>query len=836
MQQTATSKRTGLLAVVMSALAALVLALALVPGAAWATVYGEVEEETEDTTEEDTTEDLSDSTAFDSGATQESNKQLVIYIYQGSAGNVRYTDYIVTTTVVTDADGNETTSQSFAKGENVKVLVEDEDEDGVADLVIEGDLEANIIVAADVTLEIDGTLTGGSPITFGDYTLGSVITIASKTVTDAAANVLTGVSFVSTYDEDPVLNLTGDGTITGGTGDNLGYEKGVYGGGINVMQGTTLNMYGTTITGNTANQGGGVMVSGTANFYDGSIEGNTVSNTVTVTTEAGTDEDGNEYVTYTYTYDCENPAGGGVYSQTTGTSNFYGTDVTGNSAVNNGSGYAYGGGVYASGTATQYNGTISGNSVSAASSTDESDLDLGDNVYSGGSDCSFTIEGAELADGQWMVMEQLEDESGYVDVWYDVTKTNEEIAATCTEYGTSAYAVYEVYDETVAGDYTYGYLGVVEFTANTVTDEEGNEYADGTYDDDQDWDVADFVDVEDTVYAPLEEEPEDDIEPLKHLGSITKVEASDATCTEDGNEEYYICSLCGTVWVDDGNGSTTILIKDSEGNETEIDYASVSSLEDVTIPATGHSYVNEDGSVNATDYSLENETITFTCTVCGESTEYPAEVSYSVVDGVRYVTISTTEPEEASFTEETGMFFDVMDTSKYYFDAVYALTDEGVIYGYTDGFFGVGDTMTRGQLVSMLYRYEGEPEVTTEASFSDVSDSAYYATAIDWAVENGIADGYGDGTFGPDDAVTFEQFCKILASYLADGSENVTADTSVLDQFSDADDISSWAEVYVAYCVENGLVSGYSNGTIAPAEYVTRERAATVMARAFGLV
>lgn len=828
MQQTATSKRTGLLAVVMSALAALVLALALVPSAAWATVYGEVEEETEESTEEDTTEDLSDSTAFDSGATQESNEQLVIYIYKGSAGNVRYTDYIVTTTVVTDADGNQTTSQSIAKGENKKVLVEDEDEDGVADLVIEGDLEANIIVAADVTLEIDGTLTGGSAITFGDYTLGSVITIANDDVTDAAAEALTDVSFVSTSDEDPVLNLTGDGTITGGTGDDLGYDKGVYGGGINVMQGTTLNMYGTTITGNTANQGGGVMVSGTANFYDGSIEGNTAANVVTATLTTY-DQDGN-VVEVEYTYESEAAYGGGVYSSVNGTSNFYGTDVTGNSAVDNGSAGAFGGGVYASGTATQYNGTISGNSVSSTSGDA-----LGTNVYSGGPDCSFEIEGAELADEQWMAMEELEDESGYVDVWYDV-KIVDGTEATCYDYGTSAYASYAVYDETVAGDYTYGYLGVVEFTANTATDEDGNEYADGTYDDDQDWDVADFVDVEDTVYTPLDAKPENDIEPLKHLGSITKVEASDATCTEDGNEEYYICSLCGTVWVDDGNGSTTILIKDSEGNETEIDYASVSSLEDVTIPATGHSYINEDGSVNATDYSIENETITFTCTVCGESTEYPAEVSYSVVDGVRYVTISTTEPEEASFTEETGMFFDVMDSSKYYFDAVYALTDNGVIYGYTDGFFGVGDTMTRGQLVSMLYRYEGEPEVTTEASFSDVSDSAYYATAIDWAAENGIVDGYGDGTFGPDDAVTFEQFCKILASYLADGSENVTADTSVLDEFSDADDISSWAEVYVAYCVENGLVSGYSNGTIAPSELVTRERAATVLARAFGLI
>lgn len=832
MQQTATSKRTGLLAVVMSALAALVLALALVPGAAWATVYGEVEEETEESTEEDTTEDLSDSIAFDSGATQESNEQLVIYIWKGPAGNVRYRDYIVTTTVVTDAGGNQKTTQSVAKS-GKSVVIEDEDEDGVADLVIEGDLEANIIVAADVTLEIDGTLTG-STITFGDYTLGSVITIANSDVTDSAANVLTDVSFVSTNESDPVLNLTGDGTITGGTGDDLGYNKGVYGGGINVMQGTTLNMYGTTITGNTANQGGGVMVSGTANFYDGSIEGNTASNVVT-TTLTTYDQDGNVVeVAYSYENDDTAAYGGGVYSSVAGTSNFYGTDVTGNSAVDNGNAGAFGGGVYASGAATQYNGTISGNSVSSASGDA-----LGTNVYSGGSDCSFEIEGAELADGQWMVIEEVTDESGtvtgYVDVWYDVT-TVDGTEATCYEYGTSAYAFYAVFNAEVEGDYDYYYLGEVEFTANTTTDEDGNEYADGTYDDDQDWEVADFVDVEDTVYASLDEKPVNDIEPLKHLGSITKVEASDATCTEDGNEEYYICSLCGTVWVDDGNGSTTILIKDSEGNETEIEYASVSSLEDVTIPATGHSYINEDGSVNATDYSLDDETITFTCTVCGESTAYPAEVSYSVVDGVRYVTISTTEPEEASFTEETGMFFDVMDSSKYYFDAVYALTDNGVIYGYTDGFFGVGDTMTRGQLVSMLYRYEGEPEVTTEASFSDVSDSAYYATAIDWAVENDIADGYGDGTFGPDDAVTFEQFCKILASYLADGSENVTADTSVLDQFSDADDISSWAEVYVAYCVENGLVSGYSNGTIAPAEYVTRERAATVMARAFGLI
>lgn len=182
----------------------------------------------------------------------------------------------------------------------------------------------------------------------------------------------------------------------------------------------------------------------------------------------------------------------------------------------------------------------------------------------------------------------------------------------------------------------------------------------------------------------------------------------------------------------------------------------------------------------------------------------------------------------------SALFTDVKDETSCYYDAVYALAEAGYIYGYSDGSFGVDDSLTRAQLVAILYRIAGEPEVSATSSFSDVSADAYYADAIAWAAANGLVSGYGDGTFGPDDPATFEQFCKIIASYACGGSDNVASEQS-LDEFTDAEDVSTWAEEYVAWCVENGIVSGTDDGQILPQNDVPRWRAAVVIARYLGL-
>ncbi|HIU72111.1 MAG TPA: S-layer homology domain-containing protein [Candidatus Galloscillospira excrementipullorum] len=114
--------------------------------------------------------------------------------------------------------------------------------------------------------------------------------------------------------------------------------------------------------------------------------------------------------------------------------------------------------------------------------------------------------------------------------------------------------------------------------------------------------------------------------------------------------------------------------------------------------------------------------------------------------------------------------------------------------------------------------------------FADVAAGAYYAGAVAWASANGIVTGYGDGTFGPDTAITREQLAAILyryAQYL--GLE--VSQTADLTGYGDAADISEWAQQAFAWAVREGLISGMDDGTLAPQGTATRAQVATILMR-----
>ena len=177
-------------------------------------------------------------------------------------------------------------------------------------------------------------------------------------------------------------------------------------------------------------------------------------------------------------------------------------------------------------------------------------------------------------------------------------------------------------------------------------------------------------------------------------------------------------------------------------------------------------------------------------------------------------------------------------SSKYYFEGVYGMAGLGYITGYSNGKFGVGDTMTREQFVTILWRMAGEPDASGNAGFSDVKSSGYYAEAVNWAYENDIMAGYSNGKFGVGEAITFEQMCTVIARYACGGDDalnKAVTDAQAakdLESFTDVSKVSSWADNGMAWCVGQGLVSGNSDGTLAPKSNVARERAATVLWRA----
>ena len=267
------------------------------------------------------------------------------------------------------------------------------------------------------------------------------------------------------------------------------------------------------------------------------------------------------------------------------------------------------------------------------------------------------------------------------------------------------------------------------------------------------------------------------------------------------------------------------------------------------------------GKTNSADLTVtgvsEGE-VTLTVSVDGIYFWYPAETSYTVkVSGTAVeedadADDAESEDAEADDSEAEGgdeaegiSFLDVQDADSYYYEAVYALAEAGYVEGYEDGNFGVGEDMSRAEFVTLLWRI-AEPEAAEayEASsavdasgLSDVADGAYYTDAVAWAVEEGVVEGYEDGSFGVGDAISFQDLCVMIANYACGGEDalaaNVDEDTAAetLADFADASSVSSYAQAGMAWCVQEGMVQGTADASLLPLQDVSRERAATVVGR-----
>ena len=193
--------------------------------------------------------------------------------------------------------------------------------------------------------------------------------------------------------------------------------------------------------------------------------------------------------------------------------------------------------------------------------------------------------------------------------------------------------------------------------------------------------------------------------------------------------------------------------------------------------------------------------------------------------------------------------FDDVAADSWYYSGVMFVYEKGLIKGYSGTtLFGVGDTLTRAQLATILYR-NANPGVSSDSRPSnttgmpDVKGGEWYTAGVNWAVENGIINGYADEqgnrfAFGPDDPVTFEQLITVLANCSAKSEDLPSAQESskVLSSFKDGQSVSAWAQSNMAWAVESGLVSGYDEPDgqyLRPGEEVARERVAVILMRAF---
>lgn len=156
--------------------------------------------------------------------------------------------------------------------------------------------------------------------------------------------------------------------------------------------------------------------------------------------------------------------------------------------------------------------------------------------------------------------------------------------------------------------------------------------------------------------------------------------------------------------------------------------------------------------------------------------------------------------------------FGDVDTKQWYHDPVDWAVSVGAMHGYADStLFGPTDGLLREQAATVMWNIMAKGDLEAALSVHhDVSQSDWYAPYVNWAVENGIMQGYSADDFGIGDVLTREQFAAIIAN--ATGADISQSDTSVLSGFPDQSSVSDWAIQTMAWAVKNGVLNGVAMG------------------------
>ena len=259
------------------------------------------------------------------------------------------------------------------------------------------------------------------------------------------------------------------------------------------------------------------------------------------------------------------------------------------------------------------------------------------------------------------------------------------------------------------------------------------------------------------------------------------------------------------------NGTVTVDRYATEGDKVTIDVApdQAYKLDDLSVTAHGKDVeltANSDGTYT---FTMPSADVRITATFAEDPDWTPDE------------------PEEPA-TDVSDLFIDIAPDA-WYKDAIQYAYDNGLMTGVSATEFAPEQTTTRAMIVSILARLEN---VTTAeaAGFADVDDNDWYATAVNWAANVGVVNGYEDNTFKPNTAITREQLAAILMNYAAYKGYDVSARAD-LSHYSDADSISSWANDVLLWAVAEGLLTGVTDDTIAPQAHATRAQVAAILQR-----
>jgi len=291
-----------------------------------------------------------------------------------------------------------------------------------------------------------------------------------------------------------------------------------------------------------------------------------------------------------------------------------------------------------------------------------------------------------------------------------------------------------------------------------------------------------------------------------------------------------------------GGSSVKITVKEvSQSSLTKEQRAAINPNDlvfDITVMSDSQVIHNFDGTITVTvPYDGELPVAVWYLSDNGELEEIPCvydEMTKTVSFTTGHLSLYVIGQDRSKLPaqEWENPFVDVKSSDWFYRDVEYVVTN-GLMLGTSTEpmLFSPNMALTRGMVVTVLYRIAGTPDVSGLPNpFDDVDDGKWYTDAIKWATSNGIVSGYGDGKFGPEDNITREQLAVMIINYQKYSGKK-PSDVYTEREFADNDDISRWAKNAVKKLTMQGIISGKPGNMFDPKGEATRAEFAAMLHR-----
>ena len=272
----------------------------------------------------------------------------------------------------------------------------------------------------------------------------------------------------------------------------------------------------------------------------------------------------------------------------------------------------------------------------------------------------------------------------------------------------------------------------------------------------------------------------------------------------------------GKPYIPPANPNYRIDIPAAEGGTVTADPAAAKAGATVTLTATpdeGYAV----GTITVTDRFGDAVKVT-------ENAD--GTYTFTMPNGQVTVKATFVETEEPAPAEP----FPDVDENDWFYDEVVYVYENGLMNGVENNQFAPNTATNRAMLATILYRLAGEPAVSGDLPFTDVAAGTWYTDAVLWAAQNGIVNGLGENTFAPMNTLTREQLVTMLYRYAEAKGYDVSASAD-LSGYPDAGQVQDYAQPAMAWAVAENIIQGMEDGTLKPAGNASRAQIATILMR-----